>query len=129
IDPNRQTGLDRCHPFTMALFQVPAEHLRALLAKDRAAQEPKDREISSQETRSRLDRLGKAASKFLQEQLEEIGEFGEDDDRRDNDSITKLGIVLFPPFVRVAIGEDRTLTCYANRNLVNRDEATVRIEV
>src|SRR5262249_25275482 len=114
IDPNRQSGLDRSHPFTSALFQIPAERLRVLLAKDREAQKPMDTEISKKDPKTRLDQLGKAARKFLQEQLDELEEFGDDDDRADEESIRKLGMVLFPPFVRLAVDEERSITCYAN---------------
>jgi hypothetical protein len=72
IDPNRQHGLIRDHPFTRALLLIPSERLRALIARDREADRSKQQQIANQETQSRLDRLARKASDFLRRQLEEI---------------------------------------------------------
>ena len=129
IDPNRQTSLEQSHLFTAALIQIPAERLRSLLAKDRKKEKPREQEISNNETRNRLNRLGRLAGKFLQEQLEDIHELTEDDDHHDDDSIMRLGMVIYPPFVRVAVDEDRTMTCYVNGTIVGDQDVTIRIEV
>lgn len=62
IDPNRQQGLIPEHPFTKALFLIPSERLRALIAKDRETERVKQRHIANEETQNRLDRLAKKAS-------------------------------------------------------------------
>jgi len=41
----------------------------------------------------------------------------------------RLGMVIYPPFVRVAVDEDRTMTCYVNGTIVGDQDVTIRIEV
>jgi hypothetical protein len=55
IDPNRQLGLRReGHPFTKALFQIPTERLRALVARDKEKEREKHIQIENEETTRRL---------------------------------------------------------------------------
>ena len=127
IDPNRQHGLIREHPYTKALFQVPSERLRALVAKDREAERPKERRIANEETQSRLDRLAKKASEFIKQQLEDIQELtgGEDIDK---DAFTKQGVFIFPTYLNVALGEERTLTYYVKTSLIDNIDQEVSVE-
>jgi len=110
IDPNRQHGLNREHPFTKALFLVPGERLRSLIAAEREAEKAQKREIANRETQSRLDRLAKRASEFLRQQLEEIKELTQGDDV--DKTAFDQGAMIFPTYVKLALGEERALTYY-----------------
>lgn len=128
IDPNRQHGLIREHPFTKVLFQVPSERLRALIAKDREAERSNERRIANEETQSRLDRLAKKASEFIKQQLEDIQELTEGEGI-DKDAFTKQGVFIFPTYLNVALGEERTLTYYVRTSLLDKSDQQVSIEV
>jgi hypothetical protein len=123
IDPNRQHGLHPEHPFTKAVFLLPSERLRALVAAERANERSQTREIANRETRSRLDRLAKKASEFLRQQLDELQELstGEGVDK----AAFQHGTMIFPTYVNVAVGEERQLTYYVKSNLLagRRDQS------
>ena len=74
IDPNRQYGLERKHPFTKALLDVPTQKLKEFIDKDRASELKNVREITNLETKNKLNELAKAASKFLKQQIENLEE-------------------------------------------------------
>ncbi len=120
IDPNRQHGLIKDHPFTRALFQVPSERLRSLLAKDREAQKKEHREIANKETKDRLKKLAKAASNFMREQLEDLGELsvGEDVDPK---SFTEKGIMIVPTYIHMKIGDQKKIWLYVHKDLIKSD--------
>jgi hypothetical protein len=125
VDPNRRTGLERRHPFVRRLLQIPTERLRALIAKDREQERVEQREIANQETRNRLDRLAKLASQFLREQLDELEELGAGD-ALDAEMFAKQGVLIYPTYLNVAVGTERTLTVYVKRSLLlNSDEAVM----
>lgn len=114
IDPARQAGLRRDHPFTAALFAVPTEKLRALIAKDREADQKRRREIVNETTQRQLHLLAKAASRFMKDQLEELGEvstFG----KIESESFHKVGAVIIPGCDRLAVGEEKTSTFRAKQ--------------
>lgn len=127
IDPNRQSGLDRAHPFVSKLLQQPIRHLQALLAKDREAQRSHQKEISNQETRSRLDRLGKAATKFLYEQVEDLNELTAEGEKGDSDAISKIGILIYPTYGRILVKDERRFTCYMHSKFVKQPNPVVQI--
>jgi hypothetical protein len=110
IDPNRQHGLNREHPFTKALFLVPSERLRSLIAAEREKEKAQKREIANRETQTRLDRLAKRASEFLRQQLEEIKELTQGDDV--DKTAFDQGTMIFPTYIKLALGEERALTYY-----------------
>jgi hypothetical protein len=117
IDPNRQRGLNRDHPFTKALFLTPMERLRAVIAADRENQRVQKREISNRETQARLSRLAKKATEFLKQQLEDVQlSNGEEFEN----SAFKNGTLIFPPFLNLAVGQERTLTYYVKTALLDR---------
>lgn len=126
IDPNRQTGLRRDHPFTKALFQIPSERLRQLIEKDKEKDKSTQKEIASKETQSRLDKLAKAASKFLAQQIEELEELTIDD-KVDEDFFSKKGVLIFPTYLNIAIGQIRSLTLYINRSIFDKEGQEVRV--
>ncbi len=126
IDPNRQKGLRRDHPFTKSLIKIPSEHLRKFIAKDRESEKQKTVQVANQETKDRLDRLAKAASKFLSEQLEEVSEVSADD-LVDRDAFAQTGILIYPTYFKVAIGEQRRLGIYAKSNVL-KDTQSVALQ-
>jgi hypothetical protein len=130
IDPNRQQGLNRDHPFTKALFLVPSEKLRALIAAEREADRNRRRAIANQDTQNRLDRLAKRASEFLRQQLEDLDELGAGEDV--DKSAFKHGTLIYPTYLNIGVDEERTLTFYAKASLVDRSKpehiATVTVD-
>ncbi len=126
IDPNRQTGLRRDHPFTKTLFQIPAERLRQLIEKDKAQNKDTEREIASKETQKRLDELAKAASKFLAQQVEELEELSIDD-KVDEEFFSKKGVLIFPTYLNIAIGQIRSLTFYVNCAIFDKEGHEVMV--
>lgn len=128
IDPNRQHGLIREHPFTKALFLIPAERLRSLIAKDREVERSTQVQIANEETQNRLDKLARKASDFLKRQLEELEDLTQGEDV-DKSAFAKQGVLIFPTYVNVALGQERALTYYAKRALINDIPSEVRVEV
>jgi hypothetical protein len=120
IDPNRQTGLIRQHPFTGALFQVPTERLRALIAEDRKAAQAQRHEIANRRTKQRLSRLAKAASRFMHEQMEDLSELAAGEDV-DNKLFHQVGSIIYPTYIRLGLGEEKTLWMYVSRQYTSSD--------
>lgn len=109
LDPSRQTGLARDHPFVQALFRETIKRLRPLVEEERQREEKQRADIESEATRSRLNALEKAAVKFMKE-------FGEDEEAlRDPDRsqagsrFRTQGYVLNPPFVQMIEGHTQKL--------------------
>ena len=127
VDPNRRFGLERRHNFVKALFQIPSERLRALLAKDREQDEEQQREIANKDTRNRLGRLAKLAGQFLREQLDELEELS-GGESLDDKSFSKQGVLLYPTYLRVGVGKERTVTYYVKRSLISNESEPVIIE-
>lgn len=127
IDPNRREGLIREHPFTKAFLQVPSERLKALFDKEREQDKSQQRELTSKETKKKLSDLAKAASKFLSEQIEDLQELTIGDDV-DKDAFSKKGVLIYPTYLRVGIGEVRTLTFYVNRELFDKEGQEIYVK-
>ena len=79
IDPKIQYGLERKHPFTKALLEVPTKRLKELIDNDRAKETGSREEIANQDTKKRLDEWAKMATKFLEQQSEDWDEITADD--------------------------------------------------
>ncbi|MBF8302585.1 MAG: hypothetical protein HW396_866, partial [Candidatus Dadabacteria bacterium] len=126
IDPNRRMGLIREHPFTKALFQIPSERLKAMIDKEKEESRAGKTEVVSKETKDRLNDLAKAASKFLTQQVEDLEELSIGDEVDEN-FFAKKGALIFPTYLRVGIGEIRTLTFYVNRNLFDKEGQEVKL--
>ncbi len=126
IDPNRQRGLRRDHPFTKALFQTPSEHLRAAIAEDRERERKKHVQIANEETRGRLDRLAKEASKYIKQQLEEIEEVAIDE-FIDKESFVKEGILIYPTYFKIALNEQKRIGVYVRKTVI-QNESSINIK-
>jgi len=127
IDPNRRMGLIKEHPFTKALFQIPSERLKTLIDKEKEQSRTGKTEVVSKQTKDRLNDLAKAASKFLTQQVEDLEELTVGDNVDEN-FFTKKGVLIFPTYLRVGIGEIRTLTFYVNRALFDKEGQEVKID-
>jgi hypothetical protein len=126
VDPNRQGYLNRSHPFVTALLDLPTKRLKELIDKDRAANKKPGEEIADEELKKRFDKLAKAASKFLSEQIEDIDQMTADQEI-DEESFAKRGILIFPTYANVALGNVRSFGLYVNRNLFNKEGAEVSL--
>ena len=115
IDPQRQRGLSRSHPFTKALYKHPTETLRKLVAEDRRAQAPSPEVIGGEALQRRLQQLAKAAERFIEDEAEAEDLVTEDDDVQDD--VFKTGVLLWPSFVNVPLDGERKLTLYASTRL------------
>jgi len=127
IDPNRQHGLLREHPFTKALLLIPSERLRSLIEQDRDAQQTRERAIANRDVQRRLDQLAKRASLFLKQQLEDTQELGQSE-AVDKEAFIKEGVLIFPTYLKLAVGDQRVLTFYAKSSLVNEQTTQVKVE-
>ncbi|MHC4619959.1 MAG: hypothetical protein ACYTEQ_19605 [Planctomycetota bacterium] len=128
IDPNRREGLRREHPFTKALFQLPSQRLKAFIDKDREQDKSQQREITSKETQKKLNDLAKAASKFLSQQIEDLQELTIAHNV-DDDFFSKTGVLIYPTYLRVGIGEVRPLTFYVNRGLFDKEGQEISVQL
>jgi len=127
IDPNRQVGLIREHPFTQALFQFPSERLRAFITKDREAERTQHRQIANKETQQRLSRLAKAASQFMKLQLDDATEYisgGE----TDPSAFTERGLMVVPTYARLKVGEEKKFWVYVKRDLVSSERLVSSVD-
>jgi hypothetical protein len=126
VDPNRRYGLERHHPFVQSLLQIPIERIRALLAKDREQDKTRRQEVANKETRTRLSRLAKLAGQFLRQQLDELEELGGGD--AVDDQSFKQGVLIYPTYLKLGVGKERTLTYYVKRSLLKNNSEPVMIE-
>jgi len=127
IDPNRQMGLIREHPFTQSLFQIPKERLKSLIDKEKEQAQTSNAEVVSKETKDRLNDLAKAASKFLTQQIEDLEELTTGEEADEN-FFRKQGVLIYPTYPKVAISEIRSLTFYVNRHLFNKEGQGVEVK-
>lgn len=115
VDPNRQTGLRRDHPFTKALFNIPSEILKKFLEQDKKSIKKQTKEIANKETQERLSALAKAAGKFISEHVDDIEETNIGDP--DNDTLAKKGLIIIPSGFSIAVGEIKNLTLYVSEKI------------
>lgn len=115
IDPNRQAGLRREHPFTKALFRIPTERLRSLVAKDKEKEREKRAQIENKQTKEQLKKLAKAASKFIRDKIEEFEEFTLEGGMIESKEFTKKGVLIIPNSYTLSIGEVKTFVFRAKK--------------
>jgi hypothetical protein len=126
VDPERRFGLNPDHPFTEQLFQYPSEQLRALFAKDREREKKTRREIGNQQTRKRLTRLARLASRFMAEQVDDL-EATTDKDSLERSGFGDSGLLIVPSGASVAVGEEQRFYLYVKRALLKEDSASFRV--
>ena len=126
IDPNRQYGLYREHPFVKSLLDLPTQRLKKLIDKDRVTLKKSEEKIVDEELKKRFDKLAQAASKFLVQQVEDLDEPSIDEGLHD-DSFTKRGILIYPTYANVSLGNVRSFSLYVDRRIFNKEEAEVSL--
>lgn len=114
LDPFRQVGLIRAHPFVQALQQEVLKRLRPLVEEERRREESQRAQIENRETRRRLNELEKLATRFMQKHQEES-------DDLDNPLETDLpkgtpDASLNPPFAQMILGETRRFVLTVNQS-------------
>ncbi|MBN1458172.1 MAG: hypothetical protein JXA57_01460 [Armatimonadetes bacterium] len=115
VDPQRQRGLSRTHPFTSALYEYPTSKIRELVAEDRRATTKDTGSIGGDELQRRLRDLAKLAERFLQDEAE-----AEDlitDDEEVQDDLFQSGVLLVPTYAKIREGRERNLTLYVSTKL------------
>lgn len=127
VDPSRRSGLQKGHPFVERLLELPIARLCELLAKDRERERVEHREMANEDTRRRLNALGKVADRFLREHLDEPDEVGKDELPPDPEAFAKEGVLLYPHYARVRVGTERPLTLYVKSSLLTDEKAVVSI--
>lgn len=125
IDPNRQYGLRKDHPFAKALFKFPSEKLKFLIEEEKRNAKKEEQKITNQETEKRLNNLAKEASKFLSDQVDEINELTKGG-IVDDDALTKNGIIIYPQYFNVELEEIRTLCIYVKKNFIPKPNTEVK---
>ena len=109
LDPSRRGGLIRQHPFTEALYSKALSYLRPLVEEERRRDRAAKSEMESRQTRKHLNKLQKAANKFIEEYMEP----DDDDTARTIDHPEKgssfriRGYALNPPFVKMVVGSSQ----------------------
>lgn len=126
LDPNRQYGLRREHPFTRALFQRPIDELRSLVEKEREARRREQRQIENAQTEERLRRLAEAASKFMREKLEEMEQFAPVEPSQ-QEAFVKTGVLLAPRYAKILVGEQKSFYFKALRRDFTVTSGTARV--
>ena len=130
LDPSRQSGLTRSHPFVQALYREALKRLRPLVEEERQREENHRVTIESDATRKRLNALEKAAAKFMED-------YGEDDEvARDPEGqhvgshFKTRGFVLSPPFSQILKDHTQRFALTVNQAIFPELEvgATVQIE-
>lgn len=107
IDPNRRTGLAENHPFTKALFDSPIQILKSQFEKEREQAKKSQQEVATKETQERLKKLAREASKFMREQLEDLGVTSPTDVVNPKSFVDK-GLAIVPSFTQIATGDEKT---------------------
>lgn len=128
LDPTRQSGLTRGHPFVRALTAEVLKRLRPLVEEERKRAEKVQASIENRATRERLDKLEAAAAKFMDK-------YG-DDEARDTSShssssqLFRSGYQLSPPFSQIVVHHSIPMALTVNQKTFPEVEAgaTVQIE-
>lgn len=107
LDPSRQGGLRRDHPFFEALKQEVLKRLRPLVEEERKNEAAQRADVENKETRRKLNELEKLATRFMNENQDD-----NDDDRDNPTNDDALGkgtkdYVLSPPYAQIILGRPR----------------------
>lgn len=129
LDPSRQSGLTRQHPFVQALFREALKRLRPLVEDERQREERQRATIESDATRRRLNALEKAAAKFMQD-------YGDDEDvARDPEGyqagsqFKTRGYLLSPPFAQMVLGRSQRFWLTVNQEVFPEIESGASVQI
>ncbi len=129
LDPSRQTGLTRGHPFVTALFREALKRLRPLVEEERQREERQRAAIESDATRKRLNALEKAAAKFMQEFGEEEETARDPDNTQVGSHFTTRGYVLSPPFAQMVREHSQRFTLAVSQEVFPEFEAGANVQI
>jgi len=107
LDPSRKTGLNREHPFVVALFGEALKRLRPLVEEERSREERGKASIESESTKKRLRALEKAALDFIRDCEEEEEPARDPDVKSPESRFFERGYALAPPYVQMILGHTR----------------------
>lgn len=113
LDPSRQAGLRRDHPFFEALQKEVLRRLRPLIEEERRREASELAQIENRETRKKLNELERLATKFMSQNQEDADD---DLDNPVNDNLPKgtVDYALSPPFVQMIAGQHRQFALTVN---------------
>jgi hypothetical protein len=115
LDPLRQAGLRRDHPFFQALQREVLKRLRPLVEEERKREASQRAQIENRETRRRLNELEKAATQFMQTHQEEAED--DLDNRLEIDNPKRsCDVQLSPPFAQMVLGQTRRFSLTVNQS-------------
>lgn len=127
VDPNRRRGLDReSHPFVSELFDWAEELLRMAVEAARDEEGEKKKEVATEDTKKRLKELSKAAAEHLKERLEEESLSPRTPEQKAE--LYKEGVLLNPPFQRIAVGEKKRMAYTVLSFGEDLDPTNVKVE-
>ena len=126
IDPFRQHGLNKKHPFTKTLLAKINGVLKDLVEKDRRASEASRKDVASEKTKHFLKRLAQLADRFLKNNIDSP-EFDAGEEKA-VDSAIDAGISVLPPTLKIGVGEERTLCVYIRKDRYNGKAKKVRVQ-
>lgn len=124
IDENRITGLSRSHPFTKALFQKPLMEIKKIVEEEKAKFK-QGKDVGSKET----ERALKKAEKIFDEFLKEESDIDESLKGGDQDKLNKKGIILFPPYLKMLVGEEKSVSMYVNKNKLTAGQDFITLKM
>ena len=127
IDPNRQNGVERNHPFAKALLENPTQKLKELIDKERAESKKSTENIVGEDLKKKLDKLAKAASKYLSQQIEDL-DSGVTEDEVDEEAFAKKGVLIYPTYANIALGNVRTFGVYVDRKIFSKEAADITLK-
>ena len=115
LDPGRRGGLVDRHPFVQRLYEQPIQVIEDYFEEDKRKTEKTRTQVESAETTRRMEKLAKAASKFMHSMLddEEANPIFESDIYSD---LQGKGISISPKFCQLEVEKTRTFYLRVNRS-------------
>lgn len=121
IDPQRQSGLRKMHPFTRALLQIPTQRIRALVENIKQAERLITKRVTDTDLQNRLKSLAKIGNRFLGE-IGDGPELVEGGLSKIRTELNKRAAYIYPPHAQLQVGEDRTFSLYVKTDIAIQSE-------
>lgn len=108
----KREGLAPEHPFTKALYGAAEQFLETLVQKKKEEDLERHRRIENKRTRARLEKLARAASRFV---AEKVKEFEEEVDLSAvlSGGLLRPDLVIIPGGRKIPVGETKTFSVRA----------------
>lgn len=126
IITRRREGLAPEHPFTKALYGATEEFLQTLVEKKKEEDFERHRRIENERTRARLDKLARAASRFV---VEKVKEFEEEVDLSAvlSSGLLRPDFVIIPGGCKIPVGKVKTFSVRAKVGRGEQSEVEVNL--